>query len=53
MILGKNPQVRTHSIEEGKRRCREIDQENVDTIWWEAIMQGMKNVRLAFEVWGK
>ena len=31
----------------------DIDQENVDTLWWDAIMQENKNVGLAFEVWGK
>ena len=30
-----------------------IDQENVDTLWWDAIMQEIKNARPAFEVWGK
>ena len=31
----------------------EIDQENGNTLWWEPIMHEMKNVRPAFEVWGK
>jgi hypothetical protein len=29
----------------------EIDAENGDTLWWDAIMKEMKNVRPAFEVW--
>ena len=31
----------------------DIDQDNGNTLWCEAIMQEMKNVRPAFEVWGK
>ena len=31
----------------------EIDQDNGNTLWWDAIMQEMKNVRPAFEVWEK
>ena len=31
----------------------EIDQENGDTLWWDAIMQEMKNVRPEFERWGR
>ena len=31
----------------------EIDKENGDTLWWDAIMKEMKNVRPAFEVWEK
>jgi hypothetical protein len=49
--------VRTHkfgvkinkSVEEAKR----IDDENGDTLWWDAICKEMKNVRPAFEVWEK
>ena len=37
------------SVEEAKR----FDQENGDTLWWEAICNEMRNVRPAFEVWGK
>ena len=29
-----------------------IDQENGDTLWWDVIMQEMKNVQPAFEVRG-
>ena len=49
--------VRTHkfgvkipkSVEEAKR----FDEENGDTLWWDAICKEMKNVRPAFEVWEK
>ena len=30
-----------------------IDKENGDTLWWDAIMKEMKNVRPAFEVFEK
>ena len=30
-----------------------IDKENGDTLWWDAIMKDMKNVRPAFEVFEK
>ena len=29
----------------------DIDKENGNTLWWDAIMQKMKNVRPEFEVW--
>ena len=46
--------VRTHkfgikipkSVEEAKR----FDDENGDTLWWDAICQEMKNVRIAFKI---
>ena len=49
--------VRTHkfgiripkSVEEAKR----LDRENGNTLWWDAIVQEMKNVRPAFEEWEK
>ena len=28
-----------------------LDQENGDTLWWDAILKEMKNVRIAFEVY--
>ena len=28
----------------------DIDQENGDTLWWDAIIQEMKNIRPVFEV---
>ena len=37
------------SVEEAK--C--FDQENRDTLWWEAICNEIRNVRPAFEVWEK
>ena len=37
------------SIEEAKH----LDQENGDTLWWEAICNEMRNARPAFEVWEK
>ena len=37
------------SVKEAKR----FDQENRDTLWWEAICNEMRNVRPAFEVWEK
>ena len=37
------------SVEEAK--C--LDQENGDTLWWEAICNEMRNIRPAFEVWEK
>ena len=37
------------SVEEAKR----LDQENGDSLWWEATCNEMRNVRPAFEVWEK
>ena len=37
------------SFEEAKR----FDEENGNTLWWDAISKEMKNVRPAFEVWEK
>ena len=31
----------------------DIDKDNGDTLWWDAIMKEMKNVQPAFEVWEK
>ena len=31
----------------------DIDKDNGDTLWWEAIIKEMKNVRTGFEVWEK
>ena len=28
----------------------QFDKENGDTLWWDAICQEMKNVRIAFEI---
>ena len=58
-IISKTQQywVKTHKYRlRVTKRVKEavgIDQENGDTLWWEAIMQEMKNSRLAFEVWEK
>jgi hypothetical protein len=49
--------VRTHkfgakmpkSVEKAKR----FDEDNGDTLWWDAICKEMKNVRPAFEAWEK
>jgi hypothetical protein len=37
------------SVEEAKR----FDEDNGDTLWWDAICKEMKNVRPAFEAWEK
>ena len=34
-------------------QAQAIDAENGDTLWWDAIMKEMKNVRPAFEKWEK
>ena len=31
----------------------EVDKENGETLWWDAIMKEMKNERTEFEVWEK
>ena len=49
--------VRTHkfgvkipkSVEEAKR----FDEENGDTLWWDAICKALKNIRPSFENWEK
>ena len=33
------------------KREKEIDDFNQNTLWWDAIMKEMKNVRPAFEEW--
>ena len=46
--------VRTHKygiqIPKSVKEAIEIDQENGNTLWWDALMLEMKNVRPAFEV---
>jgi hypothetical protein len=37
------------SVEEAKR----FDEENGNSLWWDAVCKEMKNVRPAFEVWEK
>ena len=45
--------VKTHKyglrVTKSVKEAFDIDQENVDTLWWDAIMQGMKMFRPAFE----
>ena len=49
--------LRTHKfgirIPKSVKEAREIDAENGNTYWWDAILKEMKNVRPAFEVWEK
>ena len=49
--------VRTHKfgirIPKTAAEAREVDAENGNTLWWDAILKEMKNVRPAFEVWEK
>ena len=46
--------VRTHKygirIPKSVKQARGIDQDNQNTLWWDAICTEMKNVRVAFEV---
>jgi Reverse transcriptase (RNA-dependent DNA polymerase) len=48
---------RTHKfgfrIPKSVEEARQIDEENGNNLWWEAILKEMKNVRPAFEVWEK
>ena len=44
--------MRTQSTEMVKEAV-EIDQQNGNTLWWDAILHEMKNVRPEFEVWVK
>ena len=47
--------VRTHKfgikIPKTVAEARQFDAENGNTLWWDAILKEMKNVRPAFEVW--
>ncbi len=49
--------VRTHKfgvrIPKSVEEAKILDEENGDTLWWDAICKEMKNVRPAFEVWEK
>ena len=49
--------IRTHKfgirIPKSVQEARQIDAENGNTYWWDAILKEMKNVRPAFEVWEK
>ncbi len=45
---------RTHKYKKNPKSVKEalaIDRENGNTLWWDAICTGMKNVRPAFEKW--
>ena len=35
------------------QEAKEFDEENGNTLWWEAICKEMKNIRPDFEVWEK
>ena len=49
--------LRTHKfgiqIPKVVKEAKRFDQENGDTLWWEAICNEMRNVRPAVEVWEK
>ena len=49
--------IRTHKfgirIPKSVGEAQAIDAENGDTLWWDAIVKEMKNVRPAFEIWEK
>ena len=49
--------IRTHKfgvrIPKSVQEAKELDHQNGNSMWWEAICKEMKNVRLAFEVWEK
>ena len=49
--------IRTHKfgvrIPKSVQEAKELDHQNGNNLWWEAICKEMKNVRLAFEVWEK
>ena len=49
--------LRTHKfgiqIPKSVKEAKRLDQENGDTLWWEAICNEMRNVRPAFDVWEK
>ena len=59
-ILGKVKSkywLRTHKfgirIPKTVKEALQLDRENGNTLWWDAICKEMKNVRIAFEVWNK
>ena len=49
--------IRTHKfgvkIPKTTAEARAFDAENGNTLWWDAILKEMRNVRPAFEVWEK
>jgi hypothetical protein len=46
--------TRTHKfgirIPKSIKEARELDRQNGNTLWWDAILQEMANVRVAFEL---
>jgi hypothetical protein len=40
-------------IPKSVKEAKKFDEENGNTLWWDAICKEMKNVRPAFEVWKK
>jgi hypothetical protein len=51
-VLGANPQVWSEDPKD-RRRGEKVDEENGNTLLWDAICKEMKNVRPAFEAWDK
>ena len=49
--------IQTHKfgvrIPKSVQEAKELDHQNGNSLWWEAICKEMKNVRPAFEVWEK
>ena len=49
--------IRTHKfgvwIPKSVQEAKELDHQNGNNLWWEAICKEMENVRPAFEVWEK
>ena len=35
------------------KEAKELDQRNGTTLWWDAIVKEMRNVRITFEDWNK
>ena len=59
-IIGKTNSkywVRTHKfgvkIPKSVQVAKACDEENDNTLWWDAICKEMKNIRPIFEVWEK
>ena len=54
--MSENIGKRTHKyglrILHTVKEAIDIDKENRDTLWWNGILQEMKNVRPAFEAYG-
>ena len=47
--------IQTHKycieIPNSVKRAKETDEFNQNTLWWDAIIKDMKNIRTAFEEW--